>query len=316
MEEEALTWAILLFKKVYGLAPFPLSLPETVQELTERGFFRLRSPQRTEAEIRIKEKSLRDIRSFVSGLPEQGLLKYLNQTRFLKEGETLDEILQALRGEPGPQVLQSPSVLNGSILICLIHEWLLQEWAIDRSLNRVEELERRMIQGWQDPIGEDLSNRTELRPKTIAWPFREITCPLALAAWRILRAALFPEPWPLITTQPWVWSAYYGLDPWEEGTDIIPLPDIGPFRAENWEDWEARGSGENLRAGFAGLLKPLPELERQKASAAFQESLRTLGLPDQGRDHLILPPSPLSDRPTEDPVGRAAEMFLLVSQRA
>jgi hypothetical protein len=316
MEEEALAWAVLLFQQVHGLAPFPLSLPETVQELTARRLFQLRGPQRTEEEIWIKEKFLRDIRSFAAGLPEHGLLQYLNQTQFLKEGETLEEILRNLRGEPDPQALQAPAVLTGSLLICLIHEWLLQEWAIDRSMVRVEELEGLLTRGWQDPLNETTNLTPDTRSKTMAPSSREIPCPLALSAWRILRESLFPEPWPLITTQPWVWFNHYGLDPREEGvTDSIPLPDMGPFSARDWEAWEGQGQGETLRSRLEDLAKPLPESERQKAVRDFQESLNNLGWPPRGGYRLVLPPGPLSSRPATDSVGRQQALFLLVSER-
>jgi hypothetical protein len=310
MEEEALAWAILLFGQVYGLHPFPLPLTETFQNLADHGLLEVRTFPRSREEIRTKDRFLRDLQTFAAGLPVQSFLEYLNQTRFKKESERLDEIVRSLRGEPELEDRQAPSVLTGSFLLCLIHDWLIQEWAIDQSLARVEALETALTQGWQEELEEGTSQAV-VRPQSFPRPVREIPCPLALGAWRVLRDSLFPEPRPLITTQQWVWADYYGIDLREGLTHSIALPGLGPDWMKAREDWEAQGQGKTLRKKFAGLLSHLTGLEMERKLVEFQESLAALGLSPQGPYRLILPP-PARINPLDRDFERAGEIMLLL----
>jgi hypothetical protein len=311
MEEEALAWAILLFKQVYALHPFPLPLTETFQNLMDLGLFKVRTFQRTGEEIRTKDRFLRGLQTFAAGLPEPGLLEYLNQARFKKEGETLDEIVRSLRGESKPEDTQAPSVLTGSFLLCLVHDWLRQEWAIDQSLARVEEFETALTQGWQEDLGERPSEAV-LRPQSVHRPIREIPCPLALGAWRVLREALFPEPWPLTTTQPWVWADYYGIDPREGLVHSIALPVLGPDWIKERENWEAQGKGKTFRKNFADLLST--RNEKEKKIDEFRRSLEDLELSPQGHYRLILPPAEITNRTFKEPDRKGGILLLMISE--
>ncbi|HMK64259.1 MAG TPA: hypothetical protein VK564_00595, partial [Thermodesulfobacteriota bacterium] len=97
VEEEVLAWTSLLFKQVYGLMPFPLEIPESFQKRIDLNQLQMRVFPRTREENREKDRFLRDLNTYVAGLPEVGFLEYLNQADFRKEFESLDEILRSLR---------------------------------------------------------------------------------------------------------------------------------------------------------------------------------------------------------------------------
>jgi hypothetical protein len=310
MEEEALAWTALLFNQVYGLMPFPLEIPETFRKLGDLGLLQMRVFPRTGDEIREKDRFLRELHYYVAGLPELGFLEYLNQTGFKKEFESLDEILRSLREGFTSEAAQEPSVLTGSFLLCLIHDWLVQEWAIDQALAGVEQMETALTQGWREDFGEETSAALP-RPQKPPRALKEIPCPLALGAWRILRHSLFPEPWTLITTQSWVWADYYGVDPREARVESVLLPELGSDWIQKVEEWESQGKGKAFKESFAGLLAVENENDWEGKMSEFRESLRALGLSQQGRYRLIFP----STETRENILSRSdrqAELMLLM----
>ncbi|HMK64391.1 MAG TPA: hypothetical protein VK564_01270, partial [Thermodesulfobacteriota bacterium] len=249
--------------------------------------------------------------TYVAGLPELGFLEYLNQAGFKKESESLDEILRSLRGGLTPEATQAPSVQTGSLLICLIHDWLIQEWAIDQALAGAEQMETALAQGWQEDLGEEAPVAVS-RPQRLSRALREIPCPLALGAWRILRRSLFPEPWTLITTQPWVWADYYGFDPLEGLVDSVLLPEL---RSDWLQSREVReGQGKALKESLAGLLAVENEKDWKGRADEFRGSLGDLELSQQGRYRLIFPARETGKKILGRPDNRDESMFLLVSE--
>jgi hypothetical protein len=313
LEKEVLAWTVLLFNQVYGLMPFPVAVPEPLQKLVDTGLLQMRIFPRTGEEIREKDRFLRNLHYYVAGLPELGFLEYLNQAGFKKEFETLDEILRSLRGGFSSEAAQAPSVLTGSFLLCLIHDWLVQEWSIDQALVGVEQMESALAQGWQEDFGEETSLAVP-RPQKLIRALKEIPCPLALGTWRILRNSLFPEPRTLITTQSWVWADYYGFDPREGRVDSILLPELGSEWVEKREEWEAQGKGKTFIESLAGLLAAGNEKEWKAKSAEFGGFLRDLGLSQLGRYRLIFPPREIRERILSSSDRQEELMFLMASE--
>jgi hypothetical protein len=313
VEEEALAWTVLLFHQVYGLMPFPLTIPEPIQKLVDLGLLQMQIFPRTGEEIREKDRFLRDLQYYVAGLPEMGFLEYLNQAGFKKEFESLDEILRSLKGGITSEVAQAPSVLTGSFLLCLIHDWLVQEWAIEQAMAGVEQMETALAQGWREDFGEETSMAVP-RPQKLPRALKEIPSPLALGTWRILRKSLFPEPRTLITAQPWVWTDYYGFD-WREGrVDSVLLPELGSGWIQRREAWEVQGQGKAFKESLAGLLAVENEKDWIGRVSEFRGALEDLGLSQQGRYRLIFPSMEIREKILSYPDRQEELMLLMVSE--
>jgi hypothetical protein len=292
IEEEALAWSILLFDRVLLLHPFPLPLSETYRSLAEQGLLQIRTAVRTVEEIRQKDRILREIKAYIAGRPDHGLMEYLKQTRLTAQEETREEIIDFLKGEPLQNPPKDPSALTGSILLCLIHDWMIQEQAIAFSWAKVAEQEKYLIQGWRESPEEE-SIWQGPSPGDLKRIETEIPCPLALSDWKALKAHLFPEPLPLLTTQSWVWTDCYGFDPQDGRTNSIPLPDLSfsdltGFVKESRE-WAAQSSVKRLRETFREHLRAVMTSGGDETTAEFQKSLAALGRPSGGQYCLVLP---------------------------
>lgn len=288
LEEEALAWSILLFQQALLLHPFPLSLSPSHQSLMDQGLLQVRSLERTQEEIRAKDRSLRSIRTYIAGKPDQGMLKYLKEVSHGENQETQEEIFGLLKGQPFQKGAKDSSAIDGQVLLSLIHEWMLEEWELEASLVRIEEQEKNLAQGWQENIEEGLDFSFPEHPG-VKRKAVEIICPLALTAWRELKNRLVPEPLILFTNQLWVWAENYGQDP-EEGRAIsIPLPDLGSLSLDDFlKQSETRFS--KPAKDLPGLLKSLIASPQEELILDFQKSLSGLGWPAGGRYNLVLPP--------------------------
>jgi hypothetical protein len=307
MEEEALTWSIILFNQALLLHPFPLPLPVAFQPLVDQGWLQVRSPDRSQEEIRIKDKSVREVQAFIAGKPDLGFLKYLKEVSLLEERETQEEIVGLLKGHPSKRSPRDTDSLNGHILLCLIHEWIMQEWVIDAALTKIEEQEKNLAQGWLEGLEEELiwnkgDSRGLKRNQT------EIPCPLALKAWKELKNQLSPGPSCLFTNQTWVWENHYGTD-WEEGQAVsISLPDLSSSNADSFralrKETLIKKKMPPIQEAWKRLLDALFFGKTEALIAEFQKNLSSLDLPDQGRYKLILPLfQPSQEEPTT-PFGR------------
>jgi hypothetical protein len=319
MEEEALAWSILIFDQVLLLHPFPLPFSETYQTLADQGLLQARTAERSEEENRQKDRILREINVFMAGNPDLGLLKYLKQTSLMAQDETREEIVDLLKRQPLQKTARDSSTLTGSILLCLIHDWMIQEQAIESSWAKVEEQEKRLFQSWRENPEEE-SIWPDLSPLDLKRVETEILCPLALSAWKSLRARLFPDPLPLLTTQSWVWADYYGIDPLEGRTTSVPLPDlgfsdlVGFYKAPR--EWVTRWSENGLRESFRGLLKATMDFGGPETTAGFLKSLAALGLPSDGKYRLILPPvASLSGKPAIFPDKNETDVLILLTHQ-
>ena len=293
IEEEARCWSILLFDQAVLLHPFPLPLPAAYQSLIDRGLLQVRTLKRNQEEIRTKDRSLREIQAFILSQQDLTFLKYLNEANLLENQETQEEIIGLLKGRPFKKTLGDSSAFNGHILLCLIHQWLMQDWEMDASLARIEEQEKILAQGWQEDQEEGLGWESPSRmiSKRIE---EEIHCPPALTAWWELKNQLVPEPLSLLTTQQWVWEDYYGLDLEESRAVSIPLPDLSSLSSATWQkhsqEFVLKEIGPIIQENMKRLLHCF-DFHNQKSSAVdFQKSLSALGWPSKGEYRLILPP--------------------------
>lgn len=295
IEEEALIWSILLFNQVVLLHPYPLSLPPSCRSLVDLGLLQVRTMERTREEIREKDRKLRDIRTYISNDPEKGYLKYLKQVDVLKDQETEEEIVGLLKGRPLIKPFKKSSITSGPILLCLIHEWMMQEWEVEVSLAEIEEQEKILAQGWQENP-EDGSNWKPNAPPAQSRNEFQILCPPALAAWRELKKQLSPEPLNLFTTEQWVWTDHYGLDPEEGGIISIPLPDLSSLISttsqKHAEEWVPEKASFFIREKAGRLLQSSLGADQERSVDEFQKFLSGLGLPLNGKYKLILPPIP------------------------
>ena len=82
--------------------------------------------------------------------PGRGFLKYLIEAASQEEMETQEEITGLMMGRPLKKPLRDSSLVSGPILLCLIHEWMIQEWEVETSLAAIEEQEKVLVQGWQE----------------------------------------------------------------------------------------------------------------------------------------------------------------------
>ncbi len=292
IEEEALAWSILLCDQAVLLHPFPLPLPPSYLPLMDRGLLQIRSLKRTREEIRIKDRNLRAVQAYIAGLPDQGFLKTLKGLTPGEALETQEEIVGLLKGVTSRKGPGYPSAIDGQTLLCLIHEWMMQEWEMEASVARVEEQEKNLTMGWQENPDEAVTWPPPV-PPVLRKTETEIPCPLALTAWKELEDQLAPEPLNLFTTQWWAWAEHYGLDPDEEPPVSIPLPNLGPLSSPNFQkQLEARGP---LKTGSAvpnipeGLLRSLLVSPQGGSIVDFQRVLSGLGLPSGGQYYLIFP---------------------------
>ncbi len=293
IEEEALAWSILLCNQAVLLHPFPLPLPPSYLPLMDQGLLQIRSLERSREEIRIKDRNLRAVQTYIAGLPDQGFLKYLKGLTPREAMETQEEIVGLLKGVTFKNDPGYPSAIDGQTLLCLIHEWMMQEWEMGASVAVVEEQEKNLTMGWQENPEEALTWSPPV-PSVLRKNEIEIPCPLALTAWKELKDQLAPEPLNLFTTQRWAWTEHYGLDPDEEPPVSIPLPDLGPLSSSNFKkQLEARGpfkTGAIVSNIPEGLLRSLLVSPQEGSIVDFQKALSGLGLPPGGPYYLILPP--------------------------
>jgi len=122
----------------------------------------------------------------------------------------------------------------------------------------------------------------------------DILCSPALTTWRELRKQLAPEPSNLFTTQRWVWADHYGLDPEEDRTISIPLPDLSSLNRDAFqkqaEVWAREKRDLALREKIEGFLRSLKGSDYERAADDFQKALSALGLPSDGQYQIIFPP--------------------------
>jgi hypothetical protein len=299
MAEEALAWAVLLFRQTLLLHPYPLPLPLSFQVLADQGLIQVRSLVRTREEIKEKDKRLRAFKDYVDNNPGRGFLKYLMEAAARDKMETQEEITGLLKGRPLTGSDRDFSDINGPILLCLIHEWMLREWEVETSLAAIEEQEKIMIRSWQENP-EEGSIWKSVDPVVLKRDEGEINCPPALAAWWDLKKALVPEPVTLCTTQQWVWAEYYHLDPEEVRSSSIPLPDMGSLKEGMFQNNKITGV---IREKREAVLVPSPGSASKNAVHDFQKALEELGLPPDGRFSLILPPHLPSSQASPSPSG-------------
>ena len=308
MEEEALAWSILLFGQAVLLHPYPLPLPVSVQIRRDQGMIQVRSWVQTPEAIREKDRLLRGIKQYVIDNPGQGFLKYLLGAASMDDQETQEEITDLMKGRP---FLKHESfIINGPILLCLIHDWLMQEGEVETSLAVVEEQEKNLIQGWQEnPEEESIWKSAD--PSVLKRIEAEINCPPALAAWWELKNTLVPEPSILFTTQQWVWAKHYNLDPEESRVNSIPLPDLGSLTTAPLENPDFY---RIIRSKVEAVLHPAPAFDPQKALDEFQKALLELGLPSEGQYRLVFPPDPPPFQVSPSPSGQKGSdpMILLL----
>ncbi len=275
MEEEALSWAILLFQQALLLHPYPLPLPVSFQSLADQGLIQVRSPVRTREEIREKDILLRELEHYVANNPGRGFLKYLMEATAQEEMETQEEIAGLMMGRPLKKPISDSPLVSGPILLCLIHDWMIQEREVETSLAAIEEQEKILVQGWQENP-EEVSIWKSAEPLVLKRIESEINCPPALSAWRELKNRLVPEPVTLFTTQQWVWAEHYGLDPEEGRTDSIPLPDLSSLTGATFNNPDINGL---IREKMdAVLFLPIGSASKSVVDD-FQKSLLSLDLP-------------------------------------
>jgi hypothetical protein len=307
IEEEALAWSTLLFNQVLLLHPFSLTLPGSYQPFLDQGWLQVRVPGRSQDEIRIKDKNLREIQAFISSNPDQGFLKYLQQVNRQEDRETQEELVGLLKGQPPKRTSPDSLAFNGRLLLCLIHEWMMQEWALDAALAEIEEQEKSLALGWQDSLeeGSNWSDGTSLVQKRNE---KEILCPLALKAWWELKNQLVPEPCCLFTNQPWVWKTHYWTD-WEEGrVTSIGLPDLSSSISGSLptlrDDPSSKEKVSRVLQTWGSFLMSLSLGGAEGLLPDFQTALSALDLPDQGRYRLIIPLFPPSQEQSKTLYGQ------------
>ncbi|MBI4767509.1 MAG: hypothetical protein HY787_23435 [Deltaproteobacteria bacterium] len=310
MEEEALAWSIFLFGQAVLLHPYPLPLPVSVQSLADQEKIQVRSLEQTPAAIRENDRFLSGIKQYVADNPGRGFLKYLEEAASLEEGETQEEITAVLKGRPFPKPPQESSSLKGSLLLCLVHEWMMQEWEVETSLAAVQEQEKNLIQGWRENPEEEPIWKSA-NPLVLKGIEAEIHCPPALAAWWELKNTLAPEPFTLFTAQQWVWANYYNLDPEESRIHSIPLPYLGSLATAPLQNPDFN---RIIRSKVEEVLHPAPAFAPRRAIDDFQKALLELGLPSEGKYRLLFPPdlpSSLSTPSSSGP-GNSDPLILLL----
>jgi hypothetical protein len=292
MEEEALSWAILLFQKAVLLHPFPLPLPESYNLLIGKGWLQVRIPAATPEEIKLKDKRIRAIEAFIDGMPEQSFLKYLHEVSLQEDWETQEEILGQMRGEPGGRFPKKNEPISGQLLLCLIHSWITQQWVLEAALNKIAEQEQNLARSWQESLEEEDQGSQE-GPRRIKKEEFEIPCSLALTAWEQLKKQLISDPGLLFTSQSWVWKNLFGTD-WDESPTLsLPLPELPFSGVESFSEWmEGARSGPlipTIRGVWKRLLNPSSSRDSKEVQREWEKTLSTLGLTGQGRYQLILP---------------------------
>jgi hypothetical protein len=309
MEEEALAWAILLFQQTLLLHPYPLLLPASFQSLADQGLIQVRSPVRTREEIREKDILLRELENYLVNNPGRGFLKYLKEAASIEDQETQEEITDLIKDRPFLKPPKDFSILNGPILLCLIHEWMKQEWEVEMSLAAIDAQEKILAQGWQENP-EEGSIWKSAGPLVLKRNETEINCPPALAAWRELKNILVPEPVTLLTTQQWVWTDYYGLDPEDGQISSIPLPDLGSLTSTHFKNPDISGL---VREKMEAVLRPPLGSSSKNTVADFQKTLLELGLPPDGKYRLVFPPnSPFLPVPPSSLGQRGSDPLILL----
>ncbi len=291
MEEEALIWSILFSNQAILLHPFPLPLPAFFQSLVSQGLLQVRTLERTREEIRVKDKKLREIQAYMANYSNRGFLKYLKEADSMQDQETQEEIVGLIKRKPFTTPLRDASIVNGQVFLCLIHEWMLKEWEVEASLAEIEKQEQIMAQGWQESL-EEGSQWETASPLVLNKNDIEILCPLALTAWRELKNELAPEPSILFTTQQWVWTDHYGLDPEEDQIMALSLPDLSSLCSENFQKQAKNLASLNksfVQQNLKRLLRSFGVQEQKRSLDDFKIALSGLGLPPNGKYQLILP---------------------------
>jgi hypothetical protein len=286
MEEEALAWAILLFQQALLLHPYPLPLPDSIQPLADQGLIQVRSPERTREEIRKKDIQLRELKIYLADNPGRGFLKYLMEAAAQEKMETQEEIAGLMMGRTLIKSHSDSPLVSGPMLLCLIHEWMIQEREVETSLAAIEEQEKILAQSWQENP-EEISIWKSADPRVLKRIEREINCPPALSAWWELKNALVPEPVPLFTTQPWVWAEHYGLDPEEGRINSISLPDLSSLNNGIFQNTKIHGP---VREKMEAVLRLPLGIASRSAVDDFQIALLQLDLPPEGKYRLVFPP--------------------------
>jgi hypothetical protein len=312
MDEEALGWSLLLSEQVVLLHPFPLILPDPWRPLLERGFIRVLTSPRSPEEIREKDRKIREFRAFASQHPDFSFLEYLRQSHLEEPLESRDEILAHLRGgTPNTnRVRESQGEPAGDILLCLIHDWISQQWEIDHSLERLADQEKALA-GIMESGFEFSGDWAAPGSSFVASGDPELYCPPALLAWKKLEERLAPKASGMITTQKWVWQDRYRLDPEDASVITVPLPGR-PFRSvdalsENLQTWSE-----------SGILPPIRRLLGELAlgagpggpkADALQAALAGLPPLEPGRYTLVLPHPDRGEPESKPP------LFLLMRTR-
>jgi len=303
MEEEALAWSILFFKRAVLLHPFPLPLPASRQFWVDLGLLQVRSLMPTQKEIQDKDRRLREIENYIASNPDRGFLKYLREAASMQDQETQEEIVGFMKGQPFTKPLMDASIINGPVLLGLIHEWMIKEWEVETSLADIEKQEKILAQSWQEDL-EEGSQWESAVPLALKRNDADILCPPALTTWRELRKQLAPEPSSLFTTQRWVWDDHYGLDPEEDRTISISLPDLSSLNRNTFQSqtevWAQEKRDIALREKMEGLLQPSKGPDLERAVDDFQKALSALGLPSYGKYRLIIPPGQSSFKEPPD----------------
>jgi hypothetical protein len=169
---------------------------------------------------------------------------------------------------------------------------MLKEWEVEASLADIEQQEQIMAQGWQESL-EEGSQWETASPLLVNKNDIEILCPPALTAWRELKNKLAPEPSILFSTQRWVWTDHYGLDPEEDQIIALPLPDLSSLCSANFQKHAKNLASLNkslLRESLVKLLRSFGVQEQKRSIDDFKKSLSGLGLPPNGKYQLNLPP--------------------------
>jgi hypothetical protein len=248
--------------------------------------------ERTQEEIRVKDRKLREIQAYIANYSNRGFLKYLKEADSMQDQETQEEIVGFIKGEPFTTPLRDASTVNGPVLLCLIHEWMIKEWEVEASLADIENQEQIMAQGWQESL-EEGSQWGTASPLILKKNDIEILCPPALSAWRELKNKLAPEPSILFSTQQWVWTDHYGLDPEEDQNMTLPLPDLSSLCSANFQKHAknlASLKKSLIQENLKRLLRSFGVQEQKRSVDDFKKSLSGLGLPPNGKYQLILPP--------------------------
>jgi hypothetical protein len=292
MEEEALAWSILLFQKAVLLHPFPLPMPSSFDQLMNQGLLKIRIPDRSPEEIKVKDRNIREIEAFISGMPEQSFLRYLHEVSFQDDKETQEEIVGLMKGVHTERFAEKKAPIDGQLLLILIHKWIMEQWDLEAALAKVEEQEKRLARNWQEDPEEGAMGSQEV-PQPIRKGEKELPCPLALRAWKELKNELVPEPSLLFTSQSWVWKDRFGVD-WEESPTLtVPLPELSLQGNDSFQKLLEKGPVENIfqpiREAGKLLASGFFSKDLQKVRSIWEQSLAVLDRGGQSRYKLILP---------------------------